>query len=51
MGRMSLFAEYFDSANLQRERHGPEVSEPIVTSEERGGTRRIPGSDTIHEKE
>lgn len=50
---MSLFAEYFDSANWQRGGHGSEVSmsEPIVTSEERADTRRIPGSDTIHEKE
>jgi hypothetical protein len=50
-GRMPLFSEYFSSAHLQRGLNGSEGSDPSVSSEGREGTRRIPGSDTIHEKE
>jgi hypothetical protein len=46
-----MFSEYFDGANLGHGRHGSEVSEQSGSSEGREGARRIPGSDTIQEKD
>jgi len=51
IGRMSLSNEYLNSMNLQRGYYGSGVSETSVSSAGREGFRRIPGSDTIHEKE
>ena len=47
-GRTSYFQESFDNENMQRPRHGSEISDASVSSDERG---RVGGSETIHEHE
>ncbi|KAJ5110263.1 hypothetical protein N7532_002908 [Penicillium argentinense] len=45
-GRTSYFQESFENGNLQRPRHGSEISEASASSDDRG---RFSGHDTIHE--
>ncbi|KAJ5677548.1 uncharacterized protein N7477_003181 [Penicillium maclennaniae] len=50
-GQGSYFSDKFNSANLLHSRHVSEVSEKSGVLKGRDETRRIPGSNTIHEKE
>lgn len=45
-GRVSYFHEFFDHHTSQRARHGSEISDASLSSEDRG---RFGGNDTIHE--